>query len=45
MKLHQNAAGTALIFSLLLLTACKDEPLAEPARPGAGRSAGSRNHL
>lgn len=33
MKLHQIAGSLALIFSLLLLTACKDEPLAEPARP------------
>ncbi|MGH8050522.1 MAG: efflux RND transporter periplasmic adaptor subunit [Arenimonas sp.] len=33
MKLHHKAAGIALISSLLLLTACKDEPLAEPARP------------
>ena len=33
MKLHQIAGSIALISSLLLLTACKDEPLAEPARP------------
>lgn len=33
MKLHQIAGSLALISSLLLLTACKDEPLAEPARP------------
>ncbi|HOZ05385.1 MAG TPA: efflux RND transporter periplasmic adaptor subunit [Arenimonas sp.] len=33
MKLHQMAGSIALISSLLLLTACKDEPLAEPARP------------
>ena len=33
MKLHYKAVGTALISSLLLLTACKDEPLVEPARP------------
>ena len=33
MKLHQIAASLALISSFLLLTACKDEPLAEPARP------------
>ena len=33
MKLHQIAGGIALISSLLLLTACKDQPLAEPARP------------
>lgn len=47
MKLHQLAGATALISSLLLLTACKDEPLAEPARPalvvqpGAGIAAAS----
>ncbi len=33
MKLHQMAGSLALISSLLLLTACKDEPLAEPSRP------------
>ena len=33
MKLHQIAGSLALISSLLLLTACKDEPLADPARP------------
>jgi len=33
MKLHQAAAGFALISSFLLLTACKDEPLTESARP------------
>lgn len=33
MKLHQIAGSLALISSFLLLTACKDEPLAEPARP------------
>lgn len=33
MKLHQMAGSIALISSLLLLTACKDEPLAEAARP------------
>lgn len=33
MKLHQIAGSLALISSLLLLTACKDEPLAEAARP------------
>lgn len=33
MKLHHHVAGLALFSSLLLLTACKDEPLAEPARP------------
>lgn len=33
MKLHRLAASLALMSSLLLLTACKDEPLAEPARP------------
>lgn len=33
MKLHQIAGSLALISSLLLLTACKDEPIAEPARP------------
>jgi multidrug efflux system membrane fusion protein len=33
MKLHHHVAGIVLISSLLLLTACKDEPLAEPARP------------
>lgn len=33
MKLHQIAGSIALISSLLLLTACKDEPLAELARP------------
>ncbi len=47
MKLHQLAGAIALISSLLLLTACKDEPLAEPARPalvvqpGAGIAAAS----
>ena len=33
MKLHQIAGSLALISSLLLLTACKDEPIAESARP------------
>jgi len=33
MKLPRIAASLALVSSLLLLTACKDEPLAEPARP------------
>ena len=33
MKLHQIAGSLALISSLLLLTACKDEPLADAARP------------
>lgn len=33
MKLHQIAGSLALISSLLLLTACKDEPLVESARP------------
>ena len=33
MKLHQAAAGLALISSFLLLTGCKDEPLPEPSRP------------
>lgn len=33
MKLHHQVAGIALISTLLLLTACKNEPLAEPARP------------
>lgn len=33
MKLHQTAAGLALISAFLLLTGCKDEPLAEPSRP------------
>lgn len=47
MKLHHTACAIALISSLLLLTACKDEPLAEPARPalvvqpGAGIAAAS----
>ncbi len=33
MKLHKLAGSAALISSLLLLTACKNEPIAEPARP------------
>jgi len=47
MKLHQMAGGILLFSSVFLLSACKDEPLAEPARPalvvqpGAGIAAAS----
>jgi len=33
MKLHSAASSLILISSFLLLTACKNEPAAEPARP------------
>jgi multidrug efflux system membrane fusion protein len=33
MKLHRHIAGAVLFSTLLVLTACKDEPVAEPARP------------